>query len=124
MGLLWPFGVIMRGIALAAVALLGLAHPALAGQCTSLVTSVCAGASDPAAVRQSLKVDVQPPAFARGDRFPVEERSLLMNPTRYRLPRVDGNWRYYAMEGVVYKVDNASRTVIEVIHDDRTWNLR
>lgn len=96
---------------------------AMAGSCASLVASVCDPAGQ-APARRVLKVEVAPPAFARGDRFPVERRSLLMNPTRYGLPRVDGRWRYYAMDGVVYKVQNGSALVIDVIRDRRTWTLR
>jgi hypothetical protein len=104
---------------------LGFAQPALPRDCGSLVSSVCAdeggGLQEE---RRTLTVEVRPPAFAIGDRFPVEERSLLMNPTRYKLPPVDGRWRYYAMDGVVYRVDNATATVLEVIRDSRTWRLR
>ncbi len=115
----------MRGLGLIAALALGIGAPAQAQDCASLVKSVCVkSASEGPAIRRVLKVEVQPPLFAKGDRFPVEERSLLMNPARYRLPKVDGPWRYYALKGVVYKVDNATATITEVIRDDRTWNLR
>lgn len=114
----------MRSIAFAVATLIGLGSPVQAGECASLVKSACQATTETGAVRRVLKVDVPPPAFAKGDRFPVEHRSLLMNPTRHRLPKVDGAWRYYAMDGVVYKVDNATATVIAVIRDRRTWNLR
>ena len=103
--------------------------PASADSCTSLVKSMCPEAATETAApaptgRRVLKVEVQPPAYAIGDRFPVEERSLLMNPKRYGLEASDGTWRYYAMDGVVYKVDITSAQVIEVIRDSRTWGLR
>ena len=107
-----------------------LSGPTLAGGCASLVKSMCPGASAEAGAtpdttgRRVLKVEVRPPAFAIGDRFPVEERSLLMNPTRYGLEGTDGTWRYYAMDGAVYKVDTTTAQVIEVIRDSRTWGLR
>jgi hypothetical protein len=104
--------------------------PAGAEGCASLVKSMCPGASEAgtagpeASGRRTLKVEVRPPAYAIGDRFPVEEHSLLMNPTRYDLPGSDGTWRYYAVDGVVYKVDTNSAQIIEVISDRRTWGLR
>lgn len=106
------------------------ALPAAAKDCSSLVASACATPSDPAtattspATRKVLKVEVRPPAFAVGDRFPVEDHSLLMNPTRYGLEGSDGTWRYYALDGTVYKVDTSSAEIIEVIRDHRTWGLR
>ncbi|MGL4236223.1 hypothetical protein [Tabrizicola sp.] len=121
----------MRLLASVVVVLSGLGSPALAEDCASLVKSMCgdaAGQEGSGTVdntgRRVLTVEVKPPAYAIGDRFPVEERSLLMNPKRYGLPGTDGTWRYYAMDGVVYRVDNTSAKVIEVIRDSRTWRLR
>ncbi len=115
----------MRGMLLAATVFSSLSGQALSKDCSSLVASMCDGTVvDDSRLRRTLKVDVKPPAYAVGDRFPVEERSLLLNPTRYKLPKVDGAWRYYAMEGVVYRVDNASAMVLDVINDNRTWRLR
>jgi hypothetical protein len=102
------------------------ASTAAAGECSSLIQSVC-GAEPPADTaqpRRVLKVATRPPEFAKGDHFPVEDRSILMNPTRYRLPKVYGDWRYYAKDGVVYRVEVATATVLEVINDNRTWSLR
>jgi hypothetical protein len=108
-----------------ALAVMGLPGTTMAGGCGSIVASVCddskvAGAGDP----RTLTVETAPPAFALGERFPVETRSLLMNPTRYGLAAVDGAWRYYAMDGTVYRVDNATALILEVIRDARTWGLR
>jgi hypothetical protein len=47
-----------------------------------------------------------------------------MNLTRYGLEGSDGTWRYYALDGVVNRVDNATDKIIEVIRDHRTWGLR
>ena len=33
----------------------------------------------------------------------------------YRLPPVDGPWRYYLHEGILYKVSAATGRVIEVL---------
>ncbi|HLQ17713.1 MAG TPA: hypothetical protein VK146_01940 [Tabrizicola sp.] len=105
------------------------ALPAAAKDCSSLVASVCAPADTAATTtspttRKVLKVKVRPPAFAVGDRFPVEEHSLLMNPRRYGLEGSDGTWRYYALDGTVYRVDTTTAQIIEVIRDQRTWGLR
>lgn len=116
----------MRCFALAILWMVGTAPAGTAGECSSLVQSVCEpdDTGDAASTRRVLKIEPRPPEFAKGDRFPVEERSLLMNPTRYRLPRVDGPWRYYAKDGVVYRVEIATAVVLEVINDRRTWGLR
>lgn len=53
--------------------------------------------------------------FAVGDIFPVYEQSMLMDLDRYNLPPVDGPWRYYLREGVIYKVAAATAEVIEVV---------
>ena len=117
----------MFRVLLLAIALPG---PVLAGGCTSLVKSMCPGAAAEAEAptdktgRRVLKVEVRPPAFAVGNHFPVENHSLLMNPTRYGLEGSDGTWRYYALDGTVYKVDNTTSQIIEVIRDSRTWGLR
>ena len=121
----------MRRLVLVLTVLPALLGPLRAETCTSLVKSMCSdtkAGTDSAAPEQTgrrvLKVEVRPPAFVIGDRFPVEEHSLLMNPTRYGLEGSDGTWRYYAMDGVVYKVDTTTAQVIEVIRDSRTWGLR
>lgn len=105
--------------------LAGSALPVRADGCSSIVASVCAAPSGTTTTtRKVLKVDVRPPAYAVGDRFPVEEHSLLMNPTRHGLPGSDGTWRYYALDGTVYRVDTTTAKIIDVIRDHRTWNLR
>lgn len=113
----------MRGLVFAVVLGVGTAGDVAADACGSLVQSVC-GTGDAVQPRRVLKVETRPPEFAKGDRFPVELQSVLMNPTRYRLPRVNGPWRYYAKDGVVYRVEVATATVLEVINDNRTWQLR
>jgi hypothetical protein len=114
----------MHRLVLPVLIALGPAVMVEARDCASLVASACAKDEAGDDERRTLTVAVKPPAFGIGDRFPVESRSLLMNPTRYKLPAVDGTWRYYAMEGVVYRIDNATATVLEVIRDSRTWQLR
>lgn len=112
-------------LAVALLLALPAASSAAAGECASLVASMCADAPEDAVpARRVIRQTVAPPDFAYGDRFPVEERSLLLNPTRHDLPAVDGPWRYYAMNGAVYRVDNQTFRVLEVIRDARTWSLR
>ena len=55
------------------------------------------------------------PRYAVGETFPIYDHSMLMDLNRYDLPPVDGPWRYYIVEGVIYKVDPISKTVIEVV---------
>lgn len=55
------------------------------------------------------------PEFAVGDTFPVYEQSMLMDLRRYSLPAVDGPWRYYLRDGMIYKVDAKSAKVLEVV---------
>lgn len=122
--------------------LAGVAHPAQAADCSSFVRSVCAKQIDetaPGAKTLTARPRVKTPSpdglgfgedipssvlYVVGDRFPVEERSLLMDPTRYGLAPSDGTWRYYAISGVVYRVENGTGLVLEVIRDRRTSHLR
>ena len=101
------------------------ALPALSADCGSIVPSVCAmPLDDPAPARKVLKVKPTVTPYVVGDRFPVEERSFLMDPRRYNLKPSDGTWRYYALSGVVYRVENGSGLVLEVIRTRQTAHLR
>ncbi|MEI4486313.1 hypothetical protein V8J36_08925 [Frigidibacter sp. MR17.14] len=64
------------------------------------------------------------PAFQIGDDFPVYKHNILMDPPRYGLPAVNGNWRYYRVEGDTYRVDAASLKVIEVVDTSANRLLR
>ena len=99
--------------------------PAEASDCGSIVPSVCAKPlEETSPSRKVLKVKPTVTPYVLGDRFPVEERFFLMNPTRYGLRLSDGTWRYYAISGVVYRVENSTGLVLEVIRDRRTSHLR
>lgn len=101
------------------------ALPAYSGECGSLVRSVCAETVDlstPGRKVIKLKPSVTP--YKVGDTFPVGTRSLLMDPARYDLKPSDGSWRYYAMGGVVYRVESVSGLVLELIRTPRTAHLR
>lgn len=113
----------MRALILSCI-LLGPALPALAGQCGSIIPSVCALPVEEAPTRKVLKVKPTVTPYLVGDLFPTEERSLLMDPARYGLQPSDGSWRYYATGGVVYRVENGSGLVLEVIRSRRTSHLR
>ena len=87
--------------------------------------SVCAEASDQAtAGRKVIKLKSSVAPYKVGDTFPVGTRSLLMDPARYGLKPSDGSWRYYAMGGVVYRVESVSGLVLELIRTARTSHLR
>lgn len=103
---------------------LGLAIPVTASACGSLVTSVCVQEIEQAPARKVLRVKPSVTAFVVGDRFPFESRSFVMDPARYNLKPTDGTWRYYAMDGVVYRIDLATGEVLEVIRTRRTAHLR
>lgn len=59
--------------------------------------------------------NARPPAYEVGADFPVYEHSMLMDLTRYDLPPVDGPWRYYVVDRVIYKVSATTAKVIEVV---------
>ncbi|MFD2174186.1 hypothetical protein [Rhodobacter lacus] len=59
--------------------------------------------------------NVRAPDFAPGDPFPVYEHSMLMELRAYDLPAVDGPWRYYLRDGVIYRVSADTHRVLEVI---------
>jgi hypothetical protein len=110
-------------LALVVTVLLG--FPAQAGSCSSIVASVC-DEPPPASVpvRKVLTVKPTVTPYLVGDRFPFETQSFLMDPKRYDLKPSDGTWRYYAKNGVVYRVANDSGLVLEVIRSNRTAHLR
>lgn len=104
--------------------LLGATLPLRAGDCGSIVASVCSTSVDGASGRKVLKIKPSVTAYVVGDRLPVEGRSLLMDPARYGLAPSDGSWRYYALGGIVYRVETGSAVVLEVIRSRHTSHLR
>ena len=87
--------------------------------------SVCAETVDqPMAGCKVIKLKPSATQYKVGDTFPIETRSLLMDPARYDLKPSDGSWRYYAMDGVVYRVESMSGLVLELIRTPRTEHLR
>ncbi|MBZ4021717.1 hypothetical protein CKO11_04490 [Rhodobacter sp. TJ_12] len=55
------------------------------------------------------------PDYAVGDDFPIYDHSMLMDLRRYDLPPVDGPWRYYEDQRIIYKVSAKTGKVIEVL---------
>lgn len=95
-----------------------------AGDCDSLIASVCepVGTSDKAAQgTRWLKAEQTTPRMHVGDRFPVEDHSLIMDPRRYGLPAVNGHWRYYELEGTVYRVHSDTAEILDVVKDAKAW---
>jgi hypothetical protein len=110
--------------ALMMIALLAAPLPA-AAECASLVKSMCKDDGDDATLQSRfIRLPPRPPAFAEGEVFPVEDHSLLMNPERYGLPPVDGPWRYYQIDHEVFRVDNATGRVLEVVTDGNRLMIR
>ena len=56
-----------------------------------------------------------PPGYAVGDEFPIYQYSMIMDLRRYGLEKVTGNWRYYKVDNVIYKVNPDTRTVMEIV---------
>lgn len=98
--------------------------PTAAG-CASLVASVCPQMPQAAAPgARFIRLPPRPPAFAQGALFPVADHNILMNPERFGLPPVDGNWRYYQVEYEVFRVDAKTNRVLEVVKDGNRRMLR
>jgi len=112
----------------AAVAALFLAPSATLADCLSSDTFVTVSVAEPcvmvlddpapvAAGPKHLRVEPSVPAFGIGDAFPVYDYSMLIDPPRYGLPPVTGNWRYYRANGHTYKVDAQSFAVLDVVKE-------
>lgn len=71
-----------------------------------------------------LTVAPHVPAFGVGDEFPVYSHNMLIDPPRYGLPAVTGDWRYYRVNGDVYRVDAHDRKVLEVLNSSGLAALR
>ena len=59
--------------------------------------------------------NARPAEFGVGEAFPIYEQSMLMDLGAYDLPPVDGPWRYYLRDGVIYKVSAQTGKVLEVV---------
>ncbi|MZQ90652.1 hypothetical protein GVY41_16950 [Frigidibacter albus] len=119
----------MKLMSIAAVATLLLAPSAAFANCIGTGSFVTASAATPCILvldesepvaapapgAKHLTVAPTQPAFGVGDAFPVYEHSMLIDPPRYGLPAVTGNWRYYRAKGHTYKVDAQSFAVLDVI---------
>lgn len=97
---------------------------AAAAECGSIVQSVCVMAVEDLSAPKVLKVNPGVTPWQVGDRFPVEGRSLILDPARYGLEPSDGSWRYYAQAGIVYRVETGTGRVLKVIRSSRTAHLR
>jgi hypothetical protein len=118
-------GPTMKVLSLYMIMSLCMAPAAVRADCASLVASMCD--DDTAATGPQSRVIRLPPrapAFAVGDVFPVQDHSLLMDPERYDLPPVDGPWRYYQVDFEVFRVDNATQRVLEVVTDGNRLMIR
>ncbi len=98
------------------------------GSSACLVTiTKCAEARSPGlAITTSAKwisVPQSPPLVEIGDVLP-EEYLVLMNAGYYGLPPVGEGWRYYRVKRDVYRVENASRRVLEQVTDQTNGAFR
>lgn len=85
----------------ALAALITYAPAALA--CTNDGSVVCAAA---------LTEVEERPAFQVGDTLPFGH-NILFNPEYYGLPPVSGYWRYYRVDGEVFRVHAATMEILE-----------
>ncbi len=53
--------------------------------------------------------------IARGDRLP-DDSLILMNPTRYGLPRPRDGWTYFAVDRDIYRAELRSRRVLDYVN--------
>jgi hypothetical protein len=113
----------MKHALICAILMVPLPHSAAAG-CASLVASMCPRDQPITMTARFIRMPPRPPAFAVGETFPTAQHSLLMNPERYGLPPVTGNWRYYRVKGEVFRVDADSALVLEVVKDGNRRMLR
>ncbi|MDP3340112.1 hypothetical protein [Frigidibacter sp.] len=115
----------MKLMRAAAVAALLLAPSAALAECLASSTFLTASAAAPCVLvlddaelspgPKRIRVEPSVPAFGIGDAFPIYEYSMLIDPPRYGLPPVTGNWRYYRANGHTYKVDAQSFAVLDVV---------
>ena len=109
----------------------GFAH---AGACGGALVQICPDTASPVGAvadpeigtatsfgRKVLRVASRPPAFGVGDIFPVADHSVLMDPARYGLQPVSDGWRYYVVDGFVYRVDTSTA---QVIGAERSFDAR
>ena len=109
----------------AAVAALFLAPSTGLANCLAPETFGAASATEPCTLvldepapgAKFLRVEPSTPSYAVGDAFPVYEHNMLIDPPRYGLPPVNGNWRYYRANGHTYKVDAQSFAVLDVVSE-------
>lgn len=58
---------------------------------------------------------LQEPPYDVGDTLPVYEYNILINPEYYGLPPVDGHWRYYRVNGEIFRVHAATAEILEQV---------
>jgi hypothetical protein len=65
-----------------------------------------------AEVGRRVQARVRAPAFVPGDVLPWGRYLRLLNSEYYGLPPVDGDWRYYEVEGRVLRVEPDTMKII------------
>ncbi len=53
--------------------------------------------------------------YQTGDILPVYDYNILINPEYYGLPPVDGYWRYYRVNGEIFRVHAATNEILEQV---------
>ena len=118
-GLAGLFAAVLSSAAAGADTPCGGVLPQICPDATSVAPADTAPTSDAATRplvspgRKVIRVAETAAALAPGDAFPAEGRSVVMDPGRYGLAPVTGAWRYYVLDGFVYRVDSGTGRVID-----------
>lgn len=86
-----------------------------ARECRRLSTGDMFCAIETNGIRRWVLQGQLPPRFQPGDTFPVYEHSMIMDLARYDLPPVTGPWRYYIVEGAIYRVSSQTGEVLDMV---------
>ena len=67
--------------------------------------------------------ELGPPPVALGEILPRGKYSILVNRRYYGLPPVEDGWVYMRIENDVYRVDYATRKVLQRVTDQTSANF-
>ncbi|MFC7705118.1 hypothetical protein ACFQXB_13015 [Plastorhodobacter daqingensis] len=76
-------------------------------------TEVCAAALADLPISPALHE--MEAGYQVGDTLPAYQYNILFNPQYYGLPPVDGYWRYYRVNGEIFRVHAATMEILEQV---------
>ncbi|MFD1912478.1 hypothetical protein [Halodurantibacterium flavum] len=98
----------LRALSLAAA--LVLPATAVFADCDSiLVADTCVAPVNTIATEAVL----EEPVYEVGDTLPIYDYNILINPEYYGLPVVNGHWRYYRVNGDIFRVHAGTAEILE-----------